>query len=576
MFKGLFKKFTAQFSLELLAKIYLGGFFILILALGWYQLARGDYYFQRAKNNYLKVIPLPSVRGTIFDRNQIAIAYDQAAFNLSLIPYQVKGSESKLFKELSNFCRLTPEALARNYKKNMGSFFSPANIIVDIDKIEALKLKEQFPETLVITTQPQRYYPKSHQFAHLLGYVKEVKAFYEELKSYGYSPRERVGFRGIEQFYDTYLKGSDGGELIEVDSRGRVMGFLGRQLPKKGKDIYLTVDSRIQQVASEVLDKRRGVIILMDSESGEIITLCSKPTFDPNDFIKGKVLTAVLRDSGSPLLNRAHQAKYPIGSTFKPIVATAALEEDKTNSKTSFDCQGSLALGIAKFRCWAIHGKQNLFEALAHSCNVYFYNLGLIIGPNSISKWAGKFGLNSLSGIDLPSEEKGFVPDVRWKQKKLKSNWFSGDTVNFSIGQGFMTATPIGVMRAINVFANNGYLVQPHLIKKIGSVESGASAKNYLGISQNTLENVRQGMREAVVRDDGTARILNRLNLKISGKTGTAQSPPGKSHGWFIGFFSYQEKTYTLCVLIERGGSSYEAVKLAYYFLKKIIEADIL
>jgi len=575
MIRRFFPRLSAYFSPEMLRRIYLGGLCILLGALGWYQLLRGDYYSQRAKNNYLKVIPLPSLRGTIFDRNQIPIAYDQAAFNLAVIPYQIREVKQSLFEDLSVSSGLSLELLNKNYQRNISGFFSPVEIVTNMEKLKALGLKEEFSDTTVISTRPQRYYPQGYEFAHLLGYVKQAKAFYEELKNYGYSPLERVGFKGIEQFYDTYLKGRDGGELIEVDSRGRVKGFLGQRLPQKGKDIHLSLDSRLQQVAYDVLEKRKGVIILMDSESGEILTLCSRPSFNPNDFIAGKNVSKFFNDSRSPLLNRAHQAKYPIGSTFKPIIAVAALEEAKSKPLTTFDCQGDLRLGIARFRCWTIHGQQNLVEALAHSCNVYFYNLGLKLGPNLISRWARSFELGSATGIDLPSESSGFVPDVRWKQKKLKSNWFAGDTVNFSIGQGFLIATPLAVMRAINVFANGGYLVKPHLIKRIGSVESGSSMKSYCGISQSTLATVRQGLREVVIREDGTARLLSRLNLKFSGKTGTAQNP-GKSHGWFVGYFFYQGKTYTICSLLEHGGSSYEAVKISYYFIKKIIENDIL
>lgn len=571
MLEKLFKGLKASFSSATLGRVYLGGLCILVAVLAWYQLLQGEYYWQRAKNNYLKVIPLPSIRGTIFDRNQMSIAYDQAAFNLAVIPYEIRKSKQSLFKDLSISAGLSLDLLNRNYKRNMSGFFSPVDIVTNMDKLKTLKLKQEFSDTTVISTRPQRYYPMGYEFAHLLGYVKPVKAFYEQLKNYGYSPRERTGFKGIEQFYDTYLKGRDGGELIEVDSRGRVMGFLGQSLPERGKDIYLSLDSHLQQAAYDVLDKRKGVIILMDSGNGEILTLCSRPAFNLNNFIKGKNVTRLFSDPQSPLLNRAIQARYPIGSTFKPILAAAGLEEDKLNPLTTFNCQGDLRLGIARFRCWTIHGQQNLVEALAHSCNVYFYNLGLKLGPNLISRWARYFDLDSATGIDLPSEGTGFIPDVRWKQKKLKSNWFAGDTVNFSIGQGYMTATPLAVTRAINVFASGGYLVRPHLIKKIGSVESGASAKSYCGLSESTLRIVRQGLRETVLREDGTARLLSRLNLNFSGKTGTAQNP-GKSHGWFAGFFTYQGKTYTICVLIEHGGSSYEAVKAAYYFIKKITE----
>ncbi|MBU2251393.1 MAG: hypothetical protein KKH25_03985, partial [Candidatus Omnitrophica bacterium] len=492
-----------------------------------------------------------------------------------VIPYQIESSREGLFAALSEFSGSSLKTLDKSYRKNFQSYFSPVDIITDVDKAKALAIKEKFSDSVVVITRPQRYYPNSYQLAHVLGYVKEAKAFYQELKNYGYSPLERVGINGVEQVYDAYLRGAEGGKLIEVDSRGRIMGFLGEQLPQKGKDITLTVDSRIQLAADSALGQQKGALILMDSQDGGILALCSKPYFNPNDFISGKNIQAVFNDPGSPLLNRAYQATFPIGSTFKPIMATAALEEGKITPASSFNCSGEFHLGRAAFRCWTIHGIQNLYEALAHSCNVYFYNLGMILGPEPITDWAGKFGLNSLTGIDLPSEKSGFVPSRQWKQKEIKSVWYPGDTVNFSIGQGYLLASPLAIMRAMNVFANGGYLVRPHLIKEIDSIDSGISTRAYLGISEKNLQAVRQGLREAVLRDDGSAHILQRLNLKFSGKTGTAQNS-GKAHGWFTGFFTYQDKTYTICVFIEHGGASYEAVKIAYYFLKSVIENNLL
>ncbi len=575
MLKNFFRIFSGSFSVELLRRAYAFGLVILAAVLFWCQIIRGNYYFERAKNNYLKVIPLSSMRGTIYDRNGQAIAFDRASFNIGVIPYQIENSRNELFKALSEFSNFSLKTLDKNYRRNFQSYFSPVDIIVDIDKAKALAIKEKFSDAVVIVTRPQRYYPNSYQLAHLLGYVQEAKAFYEELKNYGYSPMERVGVNGIEQVYDSYLRGSEGGSLIEVNSRGKIMGFLGEQLPQKGKDIALTVDSRLQLAADNALGQEKGVLILMDSENGEILALCSNPQFNPNDFVIGKNVKIPLTDPNSPLLNRAFQATFPIGSAFKPILATAALEEKKITPASSFICNGEFHLGRVGFDCWSTHGLQNLYEALAHSCNVYFYNVGLILGPEIISKWAEKFGLNALTGIDLPAEKTGFVPTVQWKQKETGTRWYPGDTVNFSIGQGYLVTTPLAVIRAINVFANGGYLVRPHLIKKVDTIDSGISSKTYLGISEKNLQAVRQGLREVVLREDGTANILESLGLKMSGKTGTAQNP-GKAHGWFIGFFTYQGKTYTVGVLIEHGGASYEAVMVTYNFLKTVIENNML
>lgn len=563
------------FSVQLLQKIFLGGFCALIFTLFYYQIAKGDYYFQRAKNNYVRAIPIRAVRGAILDKNNVVLAYDKAAFNISVIPHQIKKRKDSLFKEISEFLGKEPDSLYKNYSKNLKSYFSPVDIVINTDKITALKLKEKFEDAVLINPRPIRYYPQAYEFAHLLGYVKEAASLYEKLKKYGYTPLQRTGFSGIEQYYDAYLNGEDGGDLVEVNAKGKVVGFLGERAPKKGKNIYLTVDSRVQKRARGCLGKKRGVIIFMDSYSGEIIASYSNPSFDPNCFIEGKNINIFLKDKNSPLLNRAIQASYPIGSTFKPILGLAALEEKKLSPFKTYTCSGRISLKDTQFRCWSIHSKQNLLDALAHSCNVYFYNLGLLAGPNAISRWAKKFGLDSFTGIDLPYEKKGFIPTVRWKQKTLRRNWFAGDTLNFSIGQGFMETTPLEITTAINAFANGGCLVTPHLIKKIDNIESGISAKTPIDINSENLKIIKMGLHNTVLLKEGTAHKLKQLNLGLCGKTGTAQTK-GNSHGWFIGFFPYRETSYTICVFLENGGSSHEAVDVVYRFLKKIKEDNLL
>ena len=567
--KLLAQKSGMDFSIEIIRGIYLAGFFILIMVSFYYQIIKGNYYFQRAKNNYVRVLPSRSVRGSIFDRNGSLLAYDKAAFNLSVIPYQIRNNKVILFKRLSDYLDCDASVISKNYNKNLGGVFSPVDIVINIDKADALYLKEEFNDVILITPQPVRYYPYPYQFAHVLGYVKEAAAIYDKLKKYGYTPLERVGFSGVEQYYDAYLKGEDGGDLIEVNAKGRVVGFLGERMPKKGKDIYLTIDSRIQNAAREAIKDQRGVIILMNSNSGEIVSLYSSPSFNPNYFVQGKNVNKFLKDKESPLLNRAIQSTYPLGSIFKPLLAVAALEEGKITPHTTFICNGVLKLGDTRFRCWSTHNNEDLYDALAHSCNIYFYELGLSLGPNVIAKWAKKFGLDSYKDIDVPYERKGFVPTPGWKRKKLKESWFGGDTVNFSIGQGYMQTTPLAAIVAMNVFANNGYLTVPYILKQVDSVPSELITKTYLGIKRENIENIKKGLRKTVKDSDGTAHILSSLGLQIAGKTGTAQTR-GKSHGWFIGFFPYKRPKYTICVFIENGGSSHEAVEVMRLFIEDL------
>jgi len=561
-----------DYGIRLFRRISAIGFLILAGSLFYYQIINGDYYLRRAKNNYVRVIPSRSIRGTIFDRNNQPLAYDKAAFNIAVIPYQVRDRRDFLFDDIARYLKCSSRQLSQNYSRKFQNLFSPIDIILDIDKVTAFKVRERFGEDIIINPQPQRYYPYGLSCSHLLGYVKEAVAFYENLKQYGYAPYERVGFSGIEQYYDTYLRGEDGGDLIEVNAKGKIVGFLGNQNTQRGVDISLTIDYRIQQIAYHCLEGKRGALILMDSKNGEILSLASWPAYDPNNFIKGKNVEQYLIGILKPMHNRAIQSTYPLGSTFKPIVAAAALEEKKIAPSTTFICSGEMRIGNAQFRCENKHGQENLYQGLAHSCNIYFYNLGLLVGKEKICEWATRFGLNTLTNIDLPYEKKGIIPTQDFLAER---QWYKGDTLNFSIGQGYTESSPLEIMCAINVFATGGYLTKPKLLKKVGAAASGDISMTNIGLSNHTLEIIKNGLIDVVNGADGTARTLKPLNLDIAGKTGTAQAKGG-AHGWFVGFFPYHNPQYTICVFLENAGSSYEALKITNTFLEKLKEQKLL
>lgn len=550
-------------------------FSIILITLFYLQILKGNYYWDKARNNYIKIVPLLSIRGAVFDRKGIALAIDKPIFNIAVTPYEIKKDKEVLFSRIAKFVRVEERILYDNYKKNFRNLFSPVDILTDIDKEEALRVKERFKDKVIVRVAPRRYYPFPYEFSHILGYVKEAKVFRKEIKEYGYSPFERSGIGGIEQHYNSYLKGDNGVDLIEVDSRGNIVGFVGKKEMVRGKDIYLTIDSRIQKLAYQSLEDYRGSIVIMSPDNGEIITLVSKPSFNLNNFVAGKKIEKILRDQRKPLINRALQGLYPPGSVFKPILAVGGLEEGVINSTTTFNCKGKITLGDAEFKCWAVHGKEDLVSALAHSCNVYFYNLGLKLGVENIAKWAKAFGLNQLTNIDLPYEKPGLVPSRAWKKKYRKSSWFSGDTLNLSIGQGYIEITPLRATTLISVFANGGYLVHPFLAKTVDDAKLPHFGKTYLSISKKNIAIVRKGLRKVVSSPNGTAHLLEALNLDIAGKTGTAQTQ-GRNHGWFVGFFPYNNPKYAFCVFLENGGSSYQALKVAYKLLKKMKEENLI
>lgn len=560
---------------DIARKLYLTGFIILVITLFNYQVLKGNYYLKRAKDNYVRIIPLRSVRGAIFDRNNFPVAYDKASFNIAVIPYHIRKKQESLFEEIAGYLNYDIKQINKTYKKKFLGIFSPVDIIPDIDKPTVLKLKEVFEDDILIHPQPERYYPYPYEYAHLLGYVKEANAFYEKLKQYGYNPMERVGFSGIEQYYDDYLRGEDGGDLIEVNSSGKTVGFLGEHKQEKGKDICLTIDHQIQVAAYEALQGKKGTIILMDCQQGEILAMASFPSYDANCFIKGSSVGNILSDENRPLLNRAIQATYPLGSTFKPILGFAALTEKKIKPSTTINCNGAMNMGGARFLCWNTHGQQDLYDALNHSCNVYFYNIGLICGVEIITKWAKKLGLGATTNIDLPYEKPGLVPTPAWKAVTLKKNWYGGDTVNLSIGQGFLQANPLQILLAINVFATDGYLVKPYILKSIDGVDYNVPVKICVTDDIENLHVIKTGLIGVVEKTDGTASSLKNLDLKIAGKTGTAQTN-GEAHGWFVGFFPYNAPKYSICVLLENCGTSHKAVDIVYSFLENLKEKGLL
>ena len=341
-------------------------------------------------------------------------------------------------------------------------------IAEDIPREKAIVLEEnryRFP-ALLVQESFKRFYPLGEDSAHLLGFVGKIsQERLEENKEYGYSPQSLVGYSGIEEYYDSYLSGKSGGFQIEVNSRGKQVRLLSIKEPQKGQDITLNVDSRIQQKSRELLEGKRGAIIVMDTDSGAVLGITSSPTFNPNTYFQeAGVLFA---NPSAPLLNRAIKGLFPPGSVFKVPVAICALESRKITPHTTFECPGFMELGGIKFGCSHQHGPQDLIDAIAHSCNVYFYHLGLTVGADLIYKYARLLGVGQETHIDLPYEEDGFLPSRRQKMLSGRGRWFTGHTLNFSIGQGETLTTPLQLVRMMAIVARDGLDIQPHLIKAI-------------------------------------------------------------------------------------------------------------
>ncbi|MFA5060354.1 MAG: penicillin-binding protein 2 [Candidatus Omnitrophota bacterium] len=547
------------------------GFIAIVFGLVQTQIVQGDYYHALSMNNRIRVVPIEGRRGRILDRNGVVIADNRASFDVMIIPQEIRDRE-ELFAHLSNTLAIPKEKLLKRFVQKKLAPFAPVVIAEDINKDQAIVLEEnkfRFP-AVVVQANSKRFYPFAQTNAHLLGYVGKIDSSQmTELKEYGYTMQSIVGKTGIEQYYDRYLKGEGGGLQIEVNNLGRQVRLLGLKEPMSGQDIALTVDQRVQQAAIDSLTGRRGAVVVMDLDTSEIIAMVSSPSFDPNNFVRGENLSDYFKNSNVPLLNRATNGQYPAGSVFKIIDTIAGLETGKINAHTSFSCPGFYQLGRRRFHCLHVHGLQDLMQGLAHSCNVYFYNVGNILGSEIMAQYARMFGLGTATGVDVFSEASGLIPSRKGK----------GDALNLAIGQGELLVTPIQLTCMISRVANSGKEPQPHFIRSINSmdVELKSLTARPVHLKDKTFEITKAALRDVVKSETGTARVLNIKDLEVSGKTGTAQSSGGRaSHAWFVGFCRSEKANIAFCVFLEHGGTSYYACEATKELLLRMKEQNIL
>ena len=538
-------------------------FLVILIRVGWLQIVEGEKFLRLSQTARLRLIPLANPRGLIVDRNERVIADNTASFSIGVIPESLENPEKTLLKLKSIF----PDIDLRKAEVKVKKVKNPFRPVVlkegiDISKVTYIEERgEEFP-SVVILSQPVRSYPYGKLLSHIVGYLGEVnKNELKNLSFLGVEAGDLVGKTGIEEVYNSYLQGEKGGRQVEVDVYGRVLKTIFQKDPLPGDTVYLTIDVNIQKIAREEMGDRKGVVIIANPYTGEILSMLSLPSFDPNLFargISGEKWLELSRNPENPLENRAVRGEYPPASTFKIVLVTAALETGKATPFTKFYCPGYYKIGKRIFKCWKKegHGWLNLKDALIHSCDVYFYQLGLKLGVKNIIHYARLFGLGKPTGIDLGSEKKGFLPTPEWKEKLYKEVWYPGDTANLSIGQGYILVTPIQMLDLISAVANGGYLVRPHLVKKIVD-ENGNTVFNFtpekvkkIPISKSTLEFLHEALAGVVKR--GTGWRANNKVVKIAGKTGTAQLAGDKNpHNWFIGYAPADNPKLSIVVLVE-------------------------
>ena len=546
-------------------KALLGGILISMLLLlgGLYfcQIYQEDKYVRLAYNNRLRLLRFAAPRGEIFDRHGVPLAVNETTFSIMGYPLDLNTPEK--LEHLSSVLvrhgvQITVPDLERTIRQQRGAPYRVMRLVPNLTmpQMADLVADPAFPRELFPLSVWRRTYPAGALASNVLGYVGEISE--EELKAgseKGYAGGDLIGKTGVERFYEDDLRGDAGEEALEVDARGRRLRVLDSRPARKGKDIRLTLDMGVQKLAVELLSGHRGALVAMDVRDGAVIALASTPTYDNNPLAWGvsdREWNSILSDPARPMLDRCISGLYPPASTFKAFMSLAALEEDMITRSASFFCGGALRLAGRSFRCWRRggHGTMNVLSALQHSCDVYFYQVGMRMGIDRLTRWGRKFCLGEPTGIDLPGERPGTLPNPDWKKRRFKENWYQGDTVNYSIGQGYVLLTPLQLARVYAAIANGGKLVRPYLC-----------AQNYsepidMRLTPAKLSLVQKGLDYVVKR--GTGARAGRFGVTVAGKTGTAQNAHGDDHALFAGYAPAEAPRYVAVAVVEAGkhGSS--------------------
>ena len=556
-------------------------FFFLGLGLVNLQVIGGRSYRALSDKNCIRLLPQTGARGKIIDRQGNILADSKLSYDAIILPQELNQPEKEL-TEAAAILGTSPRDLKETFRQGYVSSSVPVTIAKNINIKKAIALEELKNEIpgIIIQPKPVRHYPYGRLASHVIGYVSEIDRWrLTKLEDYGYKTKDIVGFGGVEERYDYYLRQEEGGLSVEVDHRGRFARMLGFKPARNGKDLQLTLDLKIQKIADGKLEGRRGCVIIMDPYTGEIIAMASSPNFNPSLFVaKSPSISNLFNNPDAPLINRAISASYPAGSVFKVIVAAAALETRKINSSTTFLCQGGISIGNQGFACWSKHGQQNLIEAITHSCNVFFYKTGLLAGAQIIHDYAVKFGLSKPASFELPYEAGGFIPSPLWRRINKFQNWFDGDTANLSIGQGDVLVTPLQLTRMMAVFANKGYLVTPYIVKAIDGQDISTYQRKAtrLSLKASTIDYIRQGLRDVVLNPGGTANVLSDIGVSVAGKTGTAQVAHGQPHAWFVGFFPFKNPKFVICVFLEHGGPGYVSCVLTKQIIADLVSGGLI
>ena len=559
---------------------------VLIGRAAYLQIYQGEYYAGLADGNRIRIVPSMAPRGTFYDRNGELLVTNRPGFSVSLLPLTAPISDD-VIDRLSDLLKVPTDEIKTKIAGHSG--FNPIRIKTDVtpDIVSIIEeQKSQYPG-VVIEVTPIRDYILKQEGAHTFGYVSEINdAELEKMKDEGYKSGDIIGKFGLEKVYDKELRGENGGQQVEVDVSGKPVQILGRKEPIPGDDLELTIDINLQQAAEKAVDEQLTQIgahaaaaVVMNPQTGEILAMVSRPAFDPNLFAHGissKDWNQLNNNPYHPMDNKTITGEYPPGSTFKIVTGTAALTEGVvTPDEQIFDSGHHWIIPKGNADGEAL-GWLNFRTALAHSDNVYFYEMGNRLGIDRLEKYARMFGLGAKTGIDLPYEATGLVANRRYKEKNFDDGeWYLSETFDAAIGQGFNLVTPLQAAMVMGEIAADGKRYKPHVVNRIIAPD-GSVVKDFqpellsqLDVPEEDIKLVQDGLHD-VTKYGTAASSFRGFTVDIAGKTGTAENSQGRDHGWFVAYGPFDNPNIVVAVIVENGGyGSQSAVPIG----RKILEA---
>lgn len=558
---------------------------VLVARAGYLQVYDGEHYASLADGNRIRIIPAMAPRGTFYDCKGELLVTNRPGFTVSLLPLTEPISED-VISRLSALLKVPEDKIHEKIAAHSG--FDPIHIKQDVtlDIVSVIEEQKNLYPGVVIEAQPIRNYILKQEGAHTFGYVSEISdEELEKRKDEGYNSGDIIGKFGLEKIYDEYLRGENGGDQVEVDVSGKPVQILGRKNPVPGNDLYLTIDKELQMAAERAVDEQLALIhahaaaaVVMNPQTGEVLAMVSRPTFDPNLFAHGistKDWNAINNNPYHPMDNKTISGEYPPGSTFKIITGTAALTEGKVSPEEKiFDSGHHWIIPKGNADGEAL-GWLNFKEAMAHSDNVYFYEMGNRLGIDTLERYGRMFGVGKKSGIDLPYEAEGLMANRAYKTKVFEEDWYLSETFDAAIGQGFNLVTPLQAAMVMGQIAANGKCYKPHLVNRI-VFQNGEVVKTFapellseLDVRADVIQLVQQGLHD-VTKYGTAASVFAGFPIEIAGKTGTAENPHGRDHGWFVAYGPFENPNVVVAVIVEQGGyGSQSAVPIG----RKILEA---